>query len=85
MLHSQVRLWLDNPVTIRLIQLLKEHREAHLTRMLNIGTIDQSTLGDLAQLKGQINTLDYILDIETFFDGEFKNENVQTFEREDNS
>jgi len=67
--------WLEHPVTKRYLELLREHREAHINRMLNMGTLDAEKLPELAQLKGQVNTLDLMLDtdqLENFFAGELE-------------
>lgn len=80
-----MRTWASHPVTERFHQILREHRDAHIAKLLNLGTINADSIGDLAQLKGQINTIDYILDIETLFEGEFEHEELQTITRENHS
>lgn len=60
-----------HPVTKKQRQLLKEHREAHLSKLLNIGTFNNNNLGEIAEIKGYINVLDALLDVESFFEGEF--------------
>jgi hypothetical protein len=52
-----------------LIQTLNEHREAALNHLLGISVVDQTTTGVIAQLKGQINTIDTVLDFYTFLEG----------------
>ena len=61
-----IELWLNEPVTKKFLEILKEHREANLDHLLNIGFIDQKRIGLIAQLKGQINTLDEILNTKEF-------------------
>jgi hypothetical protein len=72
--------------------LLKEHRKAHvdaLTSMvIHSRTVSEIDTHKIAQIKGQIHTLDRILDIQDFC-GEIVNirpedrENVQTSRTED--
>lgn len=76
-MNSNVQRWLDDPITKKYISLLREHREAHLNRMLNMGTLDAEKLPELAQLKGQINALDTMLNLdnlEDLFLGELNHE-----------
>lgn len=61
-----VKLWLEEPITQVFIDLLKEHREANVQAILNIQW-EQESIGRLNQIKGQVNTLDLILDFESFF------------------
>lgn len=74
MLHSRVRVWETDPVTQRLLELLRENREANNSELLNSLDITQDNLGKIAYLKGRINALDDILDLESLFDGEFRDE-----------
>ncbi len=73
-MNSNIQNWLDHPITQLYMRLLKEHRTAHLDRILNMGTLDNNKLPELGQLKGQINALDLMLNtdqLESFFEGEF--------------
>ena len=63
-MSSNLELWLQNPTTKLYIKVLKEHKTALLDRMLNCGVLNQEKLPELAQIKGQINALDLMLDID---------------------
>lgn len=63
-MNSNIQLWLDHPVTKTYLKMIKEHRDGHLNRILNLGVLTTDTLPELAQLKGQINALDILLDEE---------------------
>lgn len=72
-MNSHLELWLDHPITQKYISLLKEHRQAHVERFLNCGVVTPEKLPELAQIKGQINALDLMLNVEQLehlFDGE---------------
>jgi hypothetical protein len=71
-----VKVWLDLPVTQTLYRVLKEKKEDVINRLLSIEIIDHNKMGEIAQLKGQINAIDEMLDIETYFEGEFSDEDL---------
>lgn len=73
-MQNKVRLWSEHPVTQKLLSILKEHRQAHLDRLLNIGTFNHDNLGLIAEIKGYINAIDYITDLESIFEGEHNEE-----------
>lgn len=77
-MHSQVRQWLQNPVTQRVFELIREHREANLQELLSVNLVNNENIAEFSKLKAQVNTFDLILDVESFLDGEFIDENVQT-------
>lgn len=62
-MNSNIELWLDHPITKTYIKILQEHKEAHLQRFLTCGLVSNENLPELAQIKGQINALDLMLDI----------------------
>ncbi len=76
MMHQRVKVWLDLPVTQTLYRVLKEKKEDVINRLLSIEIIDHNKMGEIAQLKGQINAIDEMLDIETYFEGEFSDEDL---------
>ena len=79
-MNSYVKLWLDHPVTKKYRELLKEHRESHIYRILHMNVLSEENLGELAQIKGQVNALDLMLnldDLENLFDGEINEEGIQ--------
>ena len=63
-MQQQLKDWVSHPLTKRYIDILKEHRAAHIERIINMGIIDQDKLGEIAQLKGQINALDLMLNLD---------------------
>lgn len=63
-MNSEIERWRNDPVTKKYMKVLQEHRDAHLDRMLNCGVITQDKLPELAQLKGQINTIDLMMSTE---------------------
>lgn len=72
-MKSRVEMWLNDVVTKKYRSLLEERRNEALKRMLNSGTLDQTKLPELGELKGFINAVDLMLDVEeleNLFDGE---------------
>lgn len=77
-MHSQVRLWTQHPVTERLLKLIKEHRDGHVERLLNRVSFTADQLGECSELKGYINFADTILDVDSFFEGEYEDESLSS-------
>ena len=72
-MRSVLELWLMHPITKSFRKMISEQRAAHIDRMLNCGVITPDKLPELAQLKGQINALDLLLDdaqLEIYLDDE---------------
>lgn len=79
--------WLEKPQTRAFLELIKEHvladKEAITNVMLNTGSINNIDLHQISQLRGQIVTLELILDTESFM-GELIDEEVHTTGSESN-
>jgi len=68
--------WEKHPVTQILIRLLKEHQIAHEERIIDI-VLSAHSAKDvdkymLAALKGQIHTIEFLLDTDSFFHNELQ-------------
>ncbi len=77
-MNSNITLWLDHPITKVYRRLLEQHKQAHVSSFLNCGIVTPDKLPELAQIKGQINALDLMLNpeqLENFFDGELNRDN----------
>jgi len=66
---------MEHPVSKVLIELMKEHREALVENLL-LKSWEQDNLGLMNQIKGQINTYDYVLNFESFFEDRIQEENT---------
>lgn len=71
-MNSQLLHWLDDPITKKLLKLLKEHRDACNDALLSSSHECSRTYID--KLIGQINTFDRVLDVEAFFENELDEE-----------
>jgi hypothetical protein len=72
-MHSNLRLWLDHPLTKVYVKILREYRETQISAMLNMGSLTADKIGELAELKGQVKALDMMLNkdmLETLLEDE---------------
>lgn len=65
--HQLLDLWKQSPVTQMFLDLLREHRDAGIQAILNTSW-EAERIGCLNQLKGQVNTLDMVLNLDSFFE-----------------
>ena len=70
---AQVSNWLQHPVTLRLVKVLQEHKEANEETIKELvvnsqpaDLLQKKTNALLIQLKAQVNTLDAVLDLKEF-------------------
>lgn len=63
-MHSNLELWLDHPITRAYRKALMVERESALRQILEAPFINQDNIGHIAELKGRINALDVLLDVE---------------------
>ncbi len=72
--------WLANPVTLSLISLLNEHKDAAKLVisecMLGASNVQDVDLFKIAQYKGQVHTLEQIIDLEDFLSEKVKTREV---------
>lgn len=84
--RKDLRTWLETPTTIEFLDLLKEHRKAAYDliaeTVFNVPSVASLDLHKIAQIKGQVYTLDEILDIENFLYERVTHEEVQTIRSE---
>ncbi len=81
--RQQVKDWLESPVTLKLSGLLHEHLEANeeaLAGMVKQAPKIKDIVEDLAQIRGQIFTLQLIKSLEEFLEEEIQDDKVQTTE-----
>lgn len=87
---SEVRTWLESPVSRRLVELISEHLEAN--KLALAGTLLgykpedlESHIPDMILYKGQIHTLELLSDLEVFLEvsGE-PDEKIQTINEQVN-
>lgn len=62
-MHSSLTLWLEHPITKIYRNGLVKHRLSKVDELLNMGTLTPERLGELAEIKGQIRSLDIMLDL----------------------
>lgn len=89
--NKEIKEWLDNPVTLKLIFRLEEHITA-LTNTLSETILGKTSgslikpeeMADLIQYKGQIHALEVVSELENFLEEEeIQDEEIQTDTRED--
>lgn len=70
MRKKDLELYLNNPITKDLLELLKEHRDASFTMisdvMIGVPSLADLDLCKIAEYRGQVNTFDRVLDLEDF-------------------
>lgn len=79
--QQQVSDWLDSPVTRAYLELIDEHLEANrggVTQIVLSGKVIRDLGEDLAQLKGQIYTLELLKEVRMFLQERINDEEVQT-------
>lgn len=79
--RQQVKDWLESPVTLKFLGLIHEHLEANeesLSGIVKHSLNIKDKVEDLAQIKGQIFTLELIKNLEEFLEEEIIDDEVHT-------
>lgn len=63
-MHSNLKLWLEHPVTKRFLFKITEERQEKVRELLDMENLDPSKLAKVAELKGMIKGLEKLSEIE---------------------